>query len=356
MSDFDDNWQLTGSSDPATPDIQPHQIESQAQPQVQQPMAPIGQPIAQPVYQQPLAQPVAQPFQQSIVQPVQPMMGQPVQQPMTQPVAQPMMGQPVQQPMAQPVTQPMMGQPVQQPMAQPVTQPMPAQPGFQPTGGIQGYGYLAQPAGYQNIDYAAEREKNLNECARMINHFSPKVDTYQEYEKCKTDIVRYSRSSVAPLVWGIIICVIGLMFVYSAVTANYKDNIIGYSVAAGVIILIGAGLILMFALKKKYNKKKVESLYERLGELSTELTILYNGFSNCILPPEFTDPRILYKLQGLIMTGRCLTIGNALNALLSVQNTYMRINMAKTQFQKDTADRFEGKPAFFNAVRYMDLR
>jgi hypothetical protein len=146
------------------------------------------------------------------------------------------------------------------------------------------------------------------------------------------------------------------MFVYSAVTANYKDVIIGYSVAAGVIILIGAGLILMFALKKKYNKKKVESLYERLGELSTELTILYNGFSNCILPPEFTDPRILYKLQGLIMTGRCLTIGNALNALLSVQNTYMRINMAKTQFQKDTADRFEGKPAFFNAVRYMDLR
>ncbi|MCR5384111.1 MAG: hypothetical protein K6E72_05720 [Saccharofermentans sp.] len=313
MSDFDDNWQLTGSSDPATPDIQPHQITTQAQPQVQQPMAPIGQPIAQPVYQQPLAQPVA---------------------PVTQPVAQP----------------------VQQPMAQPVAQPIPTQPGFQPTGGIQGYGYLAQPAGYQNIDYAAEREKNLNECARMINHFSPKVDTYQEYEKCKTDIVRYSRSSVAPLVWGIIICVIGLMFVYSAVTANYKDNIIGYSVAAGVIILIGAGLILMFALKKKYNKKKVESLYERLGELSTELTILYNGFSNCILPPEFTDPRILYKLQGLIMTGRCLTIGNALNALLSVQNTYMRINMAKTQFQKDTADRFEGKPAFFNAVRYMDLR
>ena len=360
MSDFDDNWQLTGSSDPATPDIQPHQIASQ--PEVQQPFAqpvdPAGQPIQQPM-SQPVQQPITQPvYQQPIAQPV-------TQQIPTQPVYQQPVSQPVQQPIGQPMTQPM-GQPVyQQPLAQPVAQQVPQQPvyqqpmnqpGFQPTGGVQGYAYLAQPAGYQNIDYAAEREKNLNECARMINHFSPKVDTYQEYEKCKTDIVRYSRSSVAPLVWGIIICVIGLMFVYSAVTANYKDNIIGYSVAAGVIILIGAGLILMFALKKKYNKKKVESLYERLGELSTELTILYNGFSNCILPPEFTDPRILYKLQGLIMTGRCLTIGNALNALLSVQNTYMRINMAKTQFQKDTADRFEGKPAFFNAVRYMDLR
>ena len=326
MSDFDDNWQLTGSSDPATPDIQPHQIASQ--PEVQQPFAqpvdpagqPIQQPITQPVYQQPIAQPVTQQIP-------------------TQPVYQ--------QPLAQPVAQQVPQQPVyQQPLNQPV---------YQPTS-VQGYGYPAQPVGYQNIDYAAEREKNLNECARMINHFSPKVDLYQEYEKCKTDIVRYSRSSVAPLVWGIIVCVIGLMFVYSAFTANYKDNIIGYSIAAGVILLIGAGLILMFALKKKFNKKKVESLYEKLGELSTELTILYNGFSNCVLPAEFTDPRILYKLQALIMTGRCFTIGNALNALLSVQNTYMRINMAKTQFQKDTADRFEGKPAFFNAVRYMDLR
>ena len=351
MSDFDDNWQLTGSSDPATPDIQPHQIESQAQPQVQQPfsqpVAPVSQPIAQPI-QQPMGQPV---YQQPIAQPVtQQIPTQPVyQQSLAKPVAQQVPQQPIyQQPLAQPVAQQVPQQPAYQ-------QPM-NQPGFQPTGVVQGYGYLAQPAGYQNIDYAAEREKNLNECARMINHFSPKVDTYQEYEKCKTDIVRYSRSSVAPLVWGIIVCVIGLMFVYSAVTANYKDNIIGYSIAAGVIILIGAGLILMFALKKKFNKKKVESLYEKLGELSTELTILYNGFSNCILPPEFTDPRILYKLQALIMTGRCLTIGNALNALLSVQNTYMRINMAKTQFQKDTADRFEGKPAFFNAVRYMDLR
>ena len=121
-------------------------------------------------------------------------------------------------------------------------------------------------------------------------------------------------------------------------------------------ILIGAGLILLFALKKRYNKKKIEELYTQLGELSNQLNLLYNGFSNCILPPEFTDPRILFKLQSLIISGRCVTIGNAINALLSVRNTYMRINQAKSQFQQDTAARFNGTPAFFNAVRYLDLR
>ena len=306
MSDFDDNWQISGSSDPATPDVQPHQV-----------------------------QPAAQPVQ--VFQPAQPM----------QPVAPQM---PMQQPMTQPVTQPM-GQPVYQ-------QPGYAQAPVTVSGPMTGYGYAMsqQPVQYRTADYGAEREKNLNECARMINHFSPKVDLYQDYEKCKTDIVRYSRSSVAPLVWGIIICVIGLGLVFSAITANYKDNIIGYSIAAGIALLIGVGLILLFALKKRYNKKKIEELYTQLGELSNQLNLLYNGFSNCILPPEFTDPRILFKLQSLIISGRCVTIGNAINALLSVRNTYMRINQAKSQFQQDTAARFNGTPAFFNAVRYLDLR
>ena len=177
MSDFDDNWQISGSSDPATPDVQPHQVQTQTA-------------ATQPVQ-------VFQPAQP--MQPVAPQM--PVQQPMAQPVAQPM----AQQPMAQPYAQPVYQQPMNQPMGQPMAQPMYQQPVYQ-QGPMTGYGYAMQQAGvqYTTPDYAAEREKNLNECARMINHFLPKVDLYQDYEKCKTDIVRYSRSSVAPLVWGII--------------------------------------------------------------------------------------------------------------------------------------------------------
>lgn len=284
MSDFNDNWQLTGSSDPATPDIQQHQVQTPA-------------PQAQPVYRQPVIQQVPGPA---------------------------------------------------------YAQPMPGQPVYQPVN--QGYGYQIQPVQYATVDYGIEREKNLNECARMINHFSPKVDLYQEYEKCKTDIVRYSRYSVAPLVWGIILSVIGLSFLFTTFTSNYKDTIIAYAIISGVFLLFGAGLIVLFFVKKHYNKKKVEEFYTKLGEISIQLNILYNGFSNCIIPPEYSDPRILFKIQSLIISGRCVTIGNAINLLLSSGNTYMRISQAMAQFVKDTADRFDGKPLFFNAVRYLDLR
>ena len=346
MSDFDDNWQITGSSDPATPDIQPHQVEPQVQPQ------PAFQPAPQPVQQQMPVAPVQEHQAQTPVQQYQ----QPVQQP-AQPFQQPV--QPLQQPFAQPVPgQPSYQQPAyQQPgYQQPVYQPpVYNQPGYaQPV--MQGYGVPPQQAYYQNAKIEAEREKNLNECTRMINHFSPKVDLYQNYEKCKNDIAKYSRSSVAPLVWGIIVCIMGLSLVFSAVTASYKDNIIGYSIAAGVVILIGAGLILLFVLKKRNSKKKLEEFYTKLGELSTELNLLYNGFSNCILPSEFTDPRILFKIQSLILSRRCVTINDAINAMLAFRNTYIRVNTAKEQFQKETSERFDGKPAFFNAVRYLDLR
>ena len=83
MSDFDDNWQISGSSDPATPDVQPHQVQPAAQPvQVFQPAQPMQPAAPQMPMQQPMTQPVAQP------------MGQPVYQ---QPVVQPMQGQPVYQ-------------------------------------------------------------------------------------------------------------------------------------------------------------------------------------------------------------------------------------------------------------------
>ncbi len=346
MSDFNDNWQLTGSSDPATPDIQPHQIETQtpAQPVFQQPVVPV-QPV-QPAYQQSAPQPV---YQQPAAPPV-------YQQPVAQPVYQQNAAQPVYQ---QPAYQQPVGQPVyQQPAAQPVYQQPVAQPVYQQNvqPGTAGYGNPQQAVAYQNANYAEEREKNLNEVSRMINHFSPKVDLYEDYEKCKTDIARYSKISVATLIWGILVVLFGMIPTFMAVTAHYKDTIIQNAIIAGVTILIGAGLITLYILKRVFNKKKVESLYEKLGELSTELNLLYNGFSNCVLPAEYTDPRILFKLQALITSGRCITIGNALNALLCVNNTYMRINAAKTRFQKDTSDRFEGKPAFFNAVRYINLR
>lgn len=299
MSDFNDDWQLVGTPDPATPQVQPHQVEAQNA-QVQ----------PQPVYPQPA-----------------------YQQPVNQPLAQPAYNQPVYQ--------------------QAQHQGYQTVPGFRPA---QGYAYPGQTY-QQAVDYAAEREKSLAELSRMINHFSPKVDLYQDYEICNADITRYSRTSSANLIWGIIIAVSGLISLVSSVMeTKSKDNLIVYAAITSALFLIGAGLIALHIILRKLHAKKRAQLITKAGELSTELILLYNGFSNCQLAPEYTDPRILFKLQSLILQGRCVTIFNALNSLLIYKQTYIKINAAKTAFAAETSARYDGNPAFFNAYRFLNLR
>ena len=93
------------------------------------------------------------------------------------------------------------------------------------SGPMTGYGYAMsqQPVQYRTARYGAEREKNLNEVRPYDQPlFTQGRSLSGLYEKCKTDIVRYSRNDVAPLVWGIIICVIGLGLVFSAVLQIIK--------------------------------------------------------------------------------------------------------------------------------------
>ena len=323
MSDFDENWQIKGSSDPATPDIQPNQAFA---PQ-QAPSVPTYQP-------QPAAQPQTQPQAAPAVPTYQPQ--QPVQQ-------MPQYQQPVYQ---TPVTQPVYH-------AAPVYQAQPM---------MNGYGYqMQQPTIYQQpVDYAAfaaERDKNIAECQKMINHFSPKVDVFQKYEKLNKDMEKLAQTSVSPLVWGILISLFGIgILITGIVNVKYADNRIGYYIMGAITMLVGAGFILMYVLKKILRKKKIESYIVEAGELSTQLTLIYNGYGECPLAPEYVDPRLIFKIQQLILAGRCATISDSLNMLITYQRNFHKIEAAKAQFNAVTAERYEGKPAFFNAVSYFNLR
>ena len=344
MSDFDENWQLVGTPDPATPAVQPNQIQQPAPATPYQP-APVQSAPVQPVNVQPVtAQPV-------VAQPVtaQPVTAQPVAPVQAQPVVQPV------QPVAQPV----------QPVAQPVyaaPQPIPQQPIYQPSPVYGGYTYQPQPQQvvYQPADFAAAAEKrnaSLAECQRILNHFAPKVDLFQKYELCNSNIEKFAKTSKAPLIWGIILALFGVFGIVSTVLETKSvHNLVPYLILWGVVTLAGAGLIVLFVLKGKSHKKKRQQYIEEAGELSNQLTILFNGFSNCILPPEYIDPRIVYKLQSIIMSGNAMTLPDALNMLLMYQRAYPKIEAAKATAASVTAERYEGKPAFFNAVSYLNLR
>ncbi len=362
MSDFDENWQIKGSPDPATPAVQPNQVQSQPvvsspyQPQPA-PVAPAQAPVA-PAPQapvQPQASAPVQPYQQAPVmqQPVQqtyqqaPVMQQPVQQPYQQaPVMQPQMQPQMQQgyPQSQ-VVQPQMqpGQPVYQ---TPVYQPMPTN---------AGYAYPTQPMMY-NPAFAQAREAALAELNVILNHFAPKVDVYQKYENVNKDIEKFSKTSKAPIVWGIIVALFGIFFLLDGIFGvKHSSDKVPYFIAAGIFAAIGAGLIVLFVLKMKNHKKKKEELIVEAGELSNQLQLLYNGCGNCPVAAEYSDPRILFKLQAIIISGRCATVPEALTTLLTLQRNFQRIEQAKAQFAAETSARYDGKPAFFNAIRYFNL-
>ena len=190
----------------------------------------------------------------------------------------------------------------------------------------------------------------------MINHFSPKADLYQEYEKCQKDIDKYARTSVAPFVWGILLILHCFVSTFIAATSKAKNNILIYSCVAAGFLLLGAGSLALYFIKKKRHEKKLEELLARFGELSSQLKIIYNGYSSCVLPSEYTDPRLLYQFQSMIYHGRVFSIGSALNTLLAVPGVYQRVINAKQKFETESSEMLNGTAAFFNAYKYFRFR
>ena len=131
---------------------------------------------------------------------------------------------------------------------------------YQPSPVYGGYTYQTQPVTYSPADFAAATEKrnaSLAECQRILNHFSPKVDLFQKYETCNSNIEKYAKTSKAPLIWGIIVALFGIFgFISSLTETKSVHNLVPYLVLFGVIILAGAGLIVLFVFKVKSHKKK----------------------------------------------------------------------------------------------------
>lgn len=295
MSDFDDNWHISGLPDldapveavPKQPFLQKMQQQQAAQPQYQ------AQQVVRPQYQAQQARPQYQTQQ---------------------------------------------GRPQYQ-------QPMYRAP----------YGGYAQSA-MQSTYFAAERNANLVECNKLMKHFSAKSELYKNYEACYSEIRKRMDTNVAPLTFGIIVLAVAAFLIYYTFSSRHKDTILTYGIISAIITFIGASLVALFFILKFVNKKKLNEKFEELGKMSTELSLLYNGYSNCVLPPEYTDPKIIMKIQYLLASGRCINIGDSLKYLLSFGNSMRLINAERPLFNQVTSERFGGQTAFFNAVRFMNLR
>lgn len=341
MSDFDESWNISGlpSDFTSKPDtVQPAQPAESVQPVQQQPQPAIAQ-VQQPVQPQMPIQAV----QPQYVQPAQPQFAQPVM---------PQYGQPVQAPVQPQYYQP--AQPQYPQYGQPVAQPMPVQPQMAPQYVPQYQVPMMNAAYVQNT--LAERNANIEELNKMINHFSPKLSLFQEYEDYCAKMRNCLNPNVAPLIFGSITGFIFILLLIMTIGAKSQEVMIRFLISMIACGLLSGGLFFLFFMMQKKHKAELEGIFPRIGELSNQIQVLYNGYGSSVIPPEFSDPRILFKIRYLLITGKALTIKDALSSLLFRFRQNSILDDEKKVFSELTSEKLDGKPAFFNALRFLDVR
>lgn len=173
----------------------------------------------------------------------------------------------------------------------------------------------------------AYRVSNIQKITDIFNYFSVKREDFKrKYELEEMIVPRLSRRSVAPLVWGIIVTIIGLLltgiFVFMLCFAKAKltsvSDVVTVFGMPGAILLLGALLLTIYVQKGKHSKKKLEVSQAELQELNNELYQYYNqsGYIN-LIGFEYVDPVVLETIMQIIVSGRANTISEAIQQFVS---------------------------------------
>ena len=177
----------------------------------------------------------------------------------------------------------------------------------------------AQPSMYEQS--VQMRKESLNELSRMIDYFGRKHPQYHEYDNCNARLNKLMRgTSVAPLVWGIIICVFNSIFLLILLSEFFsrkgRSSSYGGIIFFGLFFLVGVGLIVLYICKSAGRGKEKTRLLARIGQLAQELTQYYIAFGYCPLGAEYTNPEILTRVADVLRSGRADSPKEAINIML----------------------------------------
>ena len=226
------------------------------------------------------------------------------------------------------------------------------------------YPAAGAPQGYPE----QERQKSLEECARLNAHFGPKLPLFLEYEKSIETIIKYSRTSIAPLIWGIIVNVLSTGVLFSVILAGVRikkrirdleDILSGVDedvwptlLVLGAIFLLSYALIAIFIIKKVTRKKRILQIREEANRLSLELKQLYRDYGFCPLGPELTDPRIISSLASIIQSGRAVEFRQAIDLFYrDMRVNYNRIQNLRSETLRAAGPDPSGEPPFFSVAK-----
>lgn len=204
----------------------------------------------------------------------------------------------------------------------------------------------------------AVRNSELTSLQHLIQHFSKKQSAYDLYDETCKQLPRYARGTKSvPLVFGCILTSFGLFCIafmsfalfwsgseyHIAEPFSWKElpSIIppDYAMtlfAGACFTLIGSILILIWIMNKIKNTKRLNFYREQYSSLSQELNNHYLDYPNCPIGAEYTNPRILTRLERLILSGRADTMKESINRLLADANQ-RAIEKYLEEIQRNTA-------------------
>lgn len=180
----------------------------------------------------------------------------------------------------------------------------------------------AAPAAPSMFEQSVQlRKESLSELGRMIEYFGRKQDLYFEYDVSNVKLNKLMRgTSVAPLVWGIILCVFMTLPVIALIDTIFKGRANSGTLTGlfvfGILFLLGIGLIIMYICKKAGRGKEVRRLLGRVAQIADELTQYYIAFGYSAVGAEYTNPEILMKIADVLRSGRADSPKEAINIML----------------------------------------
>ena len=175
----------------------------------------------------------------------------------------------------------------------------------------------------QGNSKVALRQNEAATLNSLIQYFAIKQTTYDYYDEACAKINRLARgASNALVIWGGIVLGFSLLVILSVVTSEQSFREMSSGLFLSIFLLLVPGIMMLAGgiVKKSRHRHLLHRWQQQYVALSQELHQHYRAYPNCPVIPECTNPRILVKLQTLIISGRANTIKEGMNTLFASCN------------------------------------
>ena len=184
------------------------------------------------------------------------------------------------------------------------------------------------------------KNKDLDTLNSMLRHFSQKQSTYDLYDEVCSKINRLSRgASNALLIWGGILSGLALLIILSLISSGGDFQDISGGLFASIFLVLVPGIMMIAGgiMKKVYHRNTLVQHQLQYVALSKELLEHFQCYPNCPVAPEYTNPRVLVKLQDLLFSGKAGSLKESMNHLYAT-SSYKSIARYQEVTQRNTDD------------------